>query len=125
MPPNHALQRTALSKCFRWLIARGISFAMLLLAFSCRASAEDFTDAIHTYLQQTVDTEKIIGGVVVGIVDEHERNIFIPKENILLIEGIHDLFADSKRSRSFGKSGSSPTSGDCRTVMLVRSLCQV
>jgi CubicO group peptidase (beta-lactamase class C family) len=54
---------------------RVICFTILLSAFSFRASAEDFTDAIHAYLQQCVETEKINFGVVVGIVDENGSSI--------------------------------------------------
>src|SRR5712671_2870643 len=64
-----------LSKRIHWLAARGIPLTMLLLAFSCHASAEDFTDAIHAYLERSVDAEKMVGGVVVGIVDEHGASV--------------------------------------------------
>ena len=44
---------------------------LVLSAFSFRASAEDFTNAIHAFLQHRGDLEKTEGGIVVGIVDEH------------------------------------------------------
>ena len=43
----------------------------------------------------------------------------IPKGNILLIEGIHDLFVPKEDCRgSSGKCGDSPTSGGCRMAIL-------
>ena len=54
---------------------RVICFTILLSAFSFCAAAEDFTNAIHAYLQQYVEAEKINVGVVVGIVDEHGSRI--------------------------------------------------
>jgi hypothetical protein len=36
---------------------RAICFTMLLSAFSFRAAAEDFTNAIHAYLQQRIEAE--------------------------------------------------------------------
>jgi serine-type D-Ala-D-Ala carboxypeptidase/endopeptidase len=48
---------------------------MLLSAFSFRASAEDFTNAIHAFLQQRVEVEKRDVGIVVGIVDEHGSRV--------------------------------------------------
>jgi len=54
---------------------RIICFAILLSAFSFRAGAEDFTNAIHAFLQQRVEVEKSAVGVVVGIVDEHGSSI--------------------------------------------------
>ena len=54
---------------------RVICFTILLSAFPFRAEAEDFTDAIHAYLQQRVEAEKINGGIVVGIVDENGSSI--------------------------------------------------
>src|SRR5689334_17344914 len=53
------------------LVVRIIAFTMLLSASPFRASAEDFTDAIHAYLQQTVSAVTPNGCIVVGIVDEH------------------------------------------------------
>ena len=54
---------------------RVICFTMLLSAFSFRAAAEDFTNAIHAFLQQRVEVEKRDVGIVVGIVDEHGSSI--------------------------------------------------
>ena len=54
---------------------RVICFTLLLSAFSFHAAAEDFTDAIHAYLQQRVEAEKINFGIVVGIVDENGSSI--------------------------------------------------
>ncbi len=54
---------------------RRISLALILLAAPFPAAAEDFTNAIHAYLQQYVDAEKINGCIVVGIVDEHGSSI--------------------------------------------------
>jgi CubicO group peptidase (beta-lactamase class C family) len=54
---------------------RVICFTMLLSAFSFRAAAEDFTNAIHAFLQQRVEVEKRDAAIVVGIVDEHNSSI--------------------------------------------------
>jgi CubicO group peptidase (beta-lactamase class C family) len=54
---------------------RVICFTILLSAFPFRAEAEDFTNAIHAYLQQRVEVEKINVGIVVGIVDENGSSI--------------------------------------------------
>jgi len=54
---------------------RVICFALLLSAFPFRAAAEDFTNAIHAYLQSCVETHKVNAGIVVGIVDEHGSSI--------------------------------------------------
>jgi D-alanyl-D-alanine-carboxypeptidase/D-alanyl-D-alanine-endopeptidase len=56
-------------------IVRVFGFTMLLSAFSLRASAEDFTDAIHAYLQQCFEVRKIDGGCVVGLVDERGSRV--------------------------------------------------
>jgi serine-type D-Ala-D-Ala carboxypeptidase/endopeptidase len=39
------------------------------------AAAEDFTNAIHAFLQQQIEAEKRPGGVVVGFVDEHGSRV--------------------------------------------------
>jgi serine-type D-Ala-D-Ala carboxypeptidase/endopeptidase len=54
---------------------RYICFALILSAISSAAEAEDFTDAIHAYLQHRVEAEKRDIGIVVGIVDEHGNRI--------------------------------------------------
>jgi CubicO group peptidase (beta-lactamase class C family) len=54
---------------------RVICFAMLLSAFPFCARAEDFTNAIHAYLQSCVETHKVNAGIVVGIVDEHGSRV--------------------------------------------------
>ena len=54
---------------------RVICFTLLLLAFSFRASAEDFTNAIHAYLQQCVHAEIPNGCIVIGIVDEYGSRV--------------------------------------------------
>jgi CubicO group peptidase (beta-lactamase class C family) len=54
---------------------RVICFTILLSAFSFRAAAEDFTNAIHAFLQHRVEAEKINGCIVVGILDEHGSSI--------------------------------------------------
>jgi CubicO group peptidase (beta-lactamase class C family) len=51
-----------------------VCFTYLLSAYSLIARAENFTDAIHAYLKDNVDSEKSVG-VVVGIVDEHGSNV--------------------------------------------------
>ncbi len=54
---------------------RVICFTILLSAFSYRASAEDFTNAIKAFLQHRVEVEKRDVGIVVGIVDEHGSRV--------------------------------------------------
>jgi CubicO group peptidase (beta-lactamase class C family) len=54
---------------------RVICFTILLSAFSFRAGAEDFTNAIHAFLQHRGDLEKTAGAIVVGIVDDHGSNV--------------------------------------------------
>jgi len=54
---------------------RVVFFTILLAAFPFRAGAEEFTNAIHAYLQQRVEVEKKDVGIVVGIVDEHGSSI--------------------------------------------------
>jgi len=54
---------------------RVICFTILLSAFFFRAAAEDFTNAIHAYLQQRVEVKKRDAAIVVGIVDEHGSSI--------------------------------------------------
>jgi len=48
---------------------------LLLTAFSARATAEDFTEAIHAYLQQRIEAEKKAVGIVVGLVDEQGSRV--------------------------------------------------
>ncbi|MGD0077128.1 MAG: serine hydrolase [Sedimentisphaerales bacterium] len=55
--------------------ARLIYFTVLILVFSFRASAEDFTDAIHAFLQHRVEVEQRDVGIVVGIVDDNGSSI--------------------------------------------------
>ena len=55
---------------------RVICFTMLVSAFSYRAAAEDFTNAINAFLQHRVEVEKQDVGMVVGIVDEHGGRVF-------------------------------------------------
>jgi CubicO group peptidase (beta-lactamase class C family) len=54
---------------------RVICFTILLSEFSLHASAEDFTNAIHAFMQHRVEVEKRDVGIVVGIVDEHGSSI--------------------------------------------------
>ena len=54
---------------------RVICFTLLLSAFGFHAAAEDFTNAIHAYLQQCVDNEVPNGCMVVGLVDERGSRI--------------------------------------------------
>jgi serine-type D-Ala-D-Ala carboxypeptidase/endopeptidase len=56
-------------------VTRVIVLAMLLSTFSVRATAEDFTDAIHAYLQQCFEYGRIDGGCAVGLVDEHGSRV--------------------------------------------------
>jgi serine-type D-Ala-D-Ala carboxypeptidase/endopeptidase len=59
-----------LSKLLNRSVVPVCGLTLLLLAFSFRASAEVFTDAIHAYLQHLVDAKNIKAGIVVGIVDD-------------------------------------------------------
>jgi len=54
---------------------RVVCFTILLSTYSSHAVAEDFTNALHAYLQQRVEVEKKDAGIVVGIVDEHGSRI--------------------------------------------------
>jgi CubicO group peptidase (beta-lactamase class C family) len=54
---------------------RIIGFTVLIWAFSFRAAAEDFTNAVRAYLQERVEVEKRDVGIVVGIVDEQGSRI--------------------------------------------------
>ena len=54
---------------------RVVCFAILLAAFSFRAAAEDFTNAIRAYLQQCLEAEKANVGIAVGIVDENGSSV--------------------------------------------------
>lgn len=54
---------------------RIICLTMLLWVFPFCASAEEFTDAIHAFLQHRVDVEKKDVGIVVGIVDDNGSSI--------------------------------------------------
>ncbi|MDB6131520.1 MAG: hypothetical protein JWM04_2627 [Verrucomicrobiales bacterium] len=56
-------------------MVRILCFILLMSAISFRASAEDFTNAIHAFLQQRVDLEKRDVGILVGIVDEHGSRV--------------------------------------------------
>jgi len=48
----------------------------------------------------------------------------VPKENILLIEAIHDLFVDRKSMEALGMRGGVLTSGGCRMVTPAKSCHQ-
>jgi CubicO group peptidase (beta-lactamase class C family) len=54
---------------------RVICLTLFLSAFSFRAAAEDFTNAIHAYLQQCVHAEIPNGCIVIGMVDEHGSRV--------------------------------------------------
>ena len=55
--------------------ARVIFFTILLSLFPLHASAENFTDAIHAFLQHRVEIEKRDVGLVVGIVDANGSHL--------------------------------------------------
>jgi len=50
-------------------------FGLLLTAFPFRTAAEDFTNAVHAYLEQRVEAEKVNCGIVAGIVDKHGSSV--------------------------------------------------
>ena len=52
------------------VVAPGIWFTLFLAIFTFQAGAEDFTNALHAYLQHTVNAAGPNGCMVVGIVDE-------------------------------------------------------
>jgi serine-type D-Ala-D-Ala carboxypeptidase/endopeptidase len=54
---------------------RVIFFTILLSVFPLHASAENFTDAIHSFLQHRVEIEKRDVGIVVGIMDANGSSI--------------------------------------------------
>jgi CubicO group peptidase (beta-lactamase class C family) len=56
-------------------IVRFTCFALVLLHVPFSAAGEDFTNAIHAYLQQCVEAEKINICIVVGLVDESGASI--------------------------------------------------
>jgi serine-type D-Ala-D-Ala carboxypeptidase/endopeptidase len=56
-------------------IASLFSSATVLLATSLPAGGEDFTNAIHAFLQQHLVAEQRNGGIVVGLVDEHGSRV--------------------------------------------------
>lgn len=68
-PPAKLLGRLAIQHI------RIMCFMVLLPAFSFCATAEDFTNAIHAFLQQRVEVEKRDVGIVVGVVDEHGSKV--------------------------------------------------
>ena len=56
--------------------ARAILFALLWLSMPAGITfAEEFTDAIHAYLQQRVEAQNMSGCIVVGIVDAHGSRV--------------------------------------------------
>jgi hypothetical protein len=57
-------------------ISKVVVFVCLALISSLvPAAAEDFTNAIHAYLQQCVHAEIPNGCIVVGVVDEHGSKV--------------------------------------------------
>lgn len=52
-----------------------ICLALLFSPLPPSSTAEDFTNAIHAFLQQRVEVEKREVGIVVGIVDEHGSSV--------------------------------------------------
>ena len=56
-------------------IVRFICFALIFLPAPFPAAAEDFTNAIHAFLQHRVEVEKKDVGIVVGLVDERGSRI--------------------------------------------------
>jgi len=56
-------------------IRKPIWFGLILCSISFCVSGEDFTNAIHAFLQQRIEAEKSDVGVVVGIVDEQGSSV--------------------------------------------------
>jgi CubicO group peptidase (beta-lactamase class C family) len=56
-------------------IIRVVCSTTLLVVFSLRADSEDFTNAIHAFLQHRVEVDKVCVGMVVGMVDEDGNRI--------------------------------------------------
>ncbi|MDB6064835.1 MAG: beta-lactamase [Pedosphaera sp.] len=52
-----------------------VCLALALCRLPPSSAAENFTNAIHTFLQQRIETENINAGIVVGLVDEHGSRI--------------------------------------------------
>jgi serine-type D-Ala-D-Ala carboxypeptidase/endopeptidase len=82
---------------------RVICFTLLLLAFSFRVAAEDFTNAIRAYLQQRIEIEKRDVGIVVGIVDQNGSRVisYGKLDNGTDQEASGDTLAQSKTLRVF------------------------
>ncbi len=58
-----------------WKLARFARVALAFLTFPFSAPGEDFTNAVHAFLQQRVEVEKRDVAVVVGIIDEHGSSV--------------------------------------------------
>ena len=56
-------------------LIRVIFVAALLVSVSFSAGAEEFTNAIHAFLQHCIETERVNAGIVIGIVDQQGRSI--------------------------------------------------
>ena len=54
---------------------RVIGLGIALASFSFHAEAEDFTNAIHAYLQHRAEVEGKPWGIVIGLADEHGSTI--------------------------------------------------
>jgi CubicO group peptidase (beta-lactamase class C family) len=73
---SHVLRPARVANLLLFLaVSAGQAGPVELPAFSFRAAAEDFTNAIHAFLQHRVEVEKRDVGIVVGIVDEHGSSI--------------------------------------------------
>jgi hypothetical protein len=59
----------------RCAIVRGLFPSLLLAVLSFGAAAEDFTNALHAYLEQCVHAEIPNGCIVVGLLDEHGSRV--------------------------------------------------
>ena len=57
------------------IISRFFGLFLVLWAASFPAVAEEFTNAIQAFLRQRVEVEKHVGGIVVGLVDEHGSRV--------------------------------------------------
>jgi D-alanyl-D-alanine-carboxypeptidase/D-alanyl-D-alanine-endopeptidase len=56
-------------------LIRVIFVTVLLVSASFRAGAEEFTNAIHSFLQRCLETERVNSGIVIGMVNQQGRSI--------------------------------------------------
>src|SRR3974390_575141 len=58
-----------------WNILQSVWLGLIVCSVPFPVSGEEFTNAIHAFLQQRIEVEKRDTAVVVGIVDEHGSSV--------------------------------------------------